>query len=1098
MIFRILGLLEVEERGGPVELARGKERALLALLLLHRNEPVSTDRLIEELWGERPPGTPQKTVQVYVSRLRKALGGDRLRTTPAGYVLETSDSELDIAEFERLTAAAREALTEGDTARGERLLEEALDLWRGPPLADFSFDSWAQPEIRRLDELHAAARSDLAEARLALGRPERAIPELERLIHENPLWERPRTQLMLALYRAGRRAEALELYRKTRALLANELGIDPSPELVALERSILRQDENLAGPERETVTRLARRRGARYLAVGGALVLLAAVLSFVFVRGGRRVVSVSPDSIGVIDGKSNRLGAAVGVGVPPAAVAAGASGVWVATENDSLARLDPRTKEVRQTVRVGGGPTSVAVTPAAVWVANGLDGTLSRVDPVSNQVVQTTFVGNGPSGLAAGAGAIWVANSADGTVSRVDPASGRVTNTFAAELGASAITVGFQRLWVVSPETTYVAVLDPRSGQLLRRVSVGDDPDAVAGGAGAVWVANRGDGTVSKIDPQTSAVEDTIPVGHTPSSIAAGRGGVWVANAGDGTVTRIDPSRDRVIKTVRVDNPAEALTLAGRGVYVAVRSTGREHRGGRLRVAVVRVPHSIDPAFADPSAWPALVSTNDGLVGFRRVGGVQGTELVPDLAAALPTVSEGGRRYTFQLRRGIRYSNGRLVQPDDFRRAIERVLLAKAPPDAKGYYTGIVGAERCVERSSCDLSRGILINRSAHTITFRLVEPDGDFLLKLALPQAFAVPLGTPVRDVGTQGVPATGPYRIAEFRSTPFRLRLVRNSRFRQWSADAQPDGYPDTITWSSPRNLSASVRAVERGSADIAGFLALLPKRELEQVATRHSAQLRLSTRAETNFFFLNTRTPPFDDVRVRRAVNDAFDREEFARRVGPGVTPTCRIIAPTLPGYRPSCPYATGGIAAVDAARRAVARSGTRGTKVAVWVPSPEADWGRYMVDVLDEIGYRARLRAVPVSQANGPAAYFSKVVDSRVRAQTGYWGWSALPAVADVIQPLFGCAAFVPRSPMSNDPAEFCDRSIDGQMKRAAALQAQDPPAATLLWQRIEREILDQAPMVPTSNRRNIDFLSKRVGNYEYNPQWSVLYDQLWVK
>ena len=307
MIFRILGLLEVEERGGPVELARGKERALLALLLLHRNEPVSTDRLIEELWGERPPGTPQKTVQVYVSRLRKALGGDRLRTTPAGYVLETSDSELDIAEFERLTAAAREALTEGDTARGERLLEGALDLWRGPPLADFSFDSWAQPEIRRLDELHAAARSDLAEARLALGRPERAIPGLERLIHENPLWERPRTQLMLALYRAGRRAEALELYRKTRALLADELGIDPSPELVALERSILRQDENLAGPERETVTRLARRRGARYLAVGGALILLAAVLSFVFARGDRRVVSVSPDSIGVIDDTSNRL-----------------------------------------------------------------------------------------------------------------------------------------------------------------------------------------------------------------------------------------------------------------------------------------------------------------------------------------------------------------------------------------------------------------------------------------------------------------------------------------------------------------------------------------------------------------------------------------------------------------------------------------------------------------------------------------------------------------------------------------------------------------------------------------------------------------------
>ena len=153
---------------------------------------------------------------------------------------------------------------------------------------------------------------------------------------------------------------------------------------------------------------------------------------------------------------------------------------------------------------------------------------------------------------------------------------------------------------------------------------------------------------------------------------------------------------------------------------------------------------------------------------------------------------------------------------------------------------------------------------------------------------------------------------------------------------------------------------------------------------------------------------------------------------------------------------------------------------------------------MVRVLDEIGYRARLRLVPVTPANGPALYFRKVDDSRVRAQTGYLGWSALPSAADMIQPLFSCAAFIPRSPMSTDPAEFCDRSIDAQMKRAAAREADDPASANLLWRRIERELLHEAPMVPTSNRRNIDFLSKRVRNYEFHPQWGALLDQLWVR
>jgi peptide/nickel transport system substrate-binding protein len=247
-------------------------------------------------------------------------------------------------------------------------------------------------------------------------------------------------------------------------------------------------------------------------------------------------------------------------------------------------------------------------------------------------------------------------------------------------------------------------------------------------------------------------------------------------------------------------------------------------------------------------------------------------------------------------------------------------------------------------------------------------------------------------------------------------------------------------------------------------------------------------MSTQPNTAYFFLNTRVAPFDDPQVRRAVNDAFDRDAFVRIVGPAFAPTCQILPPNLPGYRRTCPYAGGAIAGLDAARRRVRRSGTRRAAVTVWVGRATADQGRYMVSVLDAIGYRARLKIV---RAADPLAYFTKILDPRVRAQVGYWGWAAeFPSALDMIQPEFGCAA--------SNPSAFCDPQIDAEIDRAAALQAQDPSAANVRWQRIEREILAQAPVVPTSNRRNVDFVSERAGNYEYHPQWGVLLDRLWIK
>src|SRR5712691_8432215 len=230
MEYRVLGPLEVRDADRSLPLAGAKQRALLALLLVNVNQVVSRERLIDELWGERPPETAVQSLQVYVSRLRKLLPDDTLLTRPPGYLLAIEPDKLDLHRFERLLADGREALAEGDAVRASGLLREALELWRGPALAEFTFEPFAQPEIGRLEDLRVTAVEERVEADLALARHADLIGELEALIAENPHRERLRGQLMLALYRSGRQAEALEAYQAARRALVEELGIDPGAD----------------------------------------------------------------------------------------------------------------------------------------------------------------------------------------------------------------------------------------------------------------------------------------------------------------------------------------------------------------------------------------------------------------------------------------------------------------------------------------------------------------------------------------------------------------------------------------------------------------------------------------------------------------------------------------------------------------------------------------------------------------------------------------------------------------------------------------------------------------------------------------------------
>jgi DNA-binding SARP family transcriptional activator/tetratricopeptide (TPR) repeat protein len=249
MEFRILGPLEALEEGRVVTLGGGKQRALLAVLLLHANETLTTDRLIDELWGENPPATAAKTIQVRIARLRRALAGNGsagvVVTRGHGYQLKLDPERLDARRFERLVAEGRSELAAGRPARAASMLERALSLWRGPPLADLAYEPFAQREIARLDDLRAAALEQLIEAKLALGRHAEVVGQLETLIAEHPYRERLRAQLMLALYRSERQADALQAYQDARRTLVEELGIEPGERLRELERAILAQDPGL-------------------------------------------------------------------------------------------------------------------------------------------------------------------------------------------------------------------------------------------------------------------------------------------------------------------------------------------------------------------------------------------------------------------------------------------------------------------------------------------------------------------------------------------------------------------------------------------------------------------------------------------------------------------------------------------------------------------------------------------------------------------------------------------------------------------------------------------------------------------------------------
>ena len=1111
MKFGVLGPVEARVDGKPVALGGPKPRALLAILLLHANDVVSRDRLIEGLWGESPPPNAGHSLDDYVSRLRKVLGADRIERRAPGYVLRVESDESDLVLFERLAEQGAASLARGDAAEGARRLSDALELWRGPALADVLYEPFASLEAERLEDRRLSVLENRIEADLARGAGPEVVRELERLIHEHPLRERLVGQLMLALYRSGRQANALEVFRATRRRFADELGMEPNPQLRALERQILEHDPALDPPHvarhdaRGHVQRTrwssietspARRALITAAAAGAAAVAIAAIGLHAGVERttASQLATGTRSELVVVDIDAGRVDRTSPLSAQPGAVASGSGALWIAESGGgAVARIDTDSGSVVDRIPAGAGVGDVTVGGGAVWVASAVGGTITRLDPNTGTVTHTIRLGVNQSSLAFANGQLWVADPADAALIRLDAATGAALQTIPLTARPSSVAVGAGAVWVASHDAATVMQVDPRTNQVVATVPVGQGPSALAIGRDAVWVANALDGTVSRIDAETANPISTTAVGSGPSDLVLADGLLWIANEFSADVSVIDPATNQVVRTLEVGGRPVAIANTGERVWIGTAPSGTGHRGGTLTLLGFR-PLSIDPAF-NPLNYPPpqfLGLAYDTLVTFEHSAGPDGLHLVPDLAVALPMATNAGRRYAFRLRPGIRYSDGSPLRASDFRRTIERLFRLRSP--ASALFAGIVGGSRCSRRPRrCDLRRGILVNDEARTIVFELGEPDPQLPFKLAVGFSAPIPPGTPYQDIGSRPFPGTGPYRIAA--SGTRQTRFVRNARFREWSHAAQPSGYPDVIVWRYGLSAAAQVQAVREGRAD--WMFEQIPQKLLSQIQIGRAAQLHVSPALAVVFLHINTRVLPFDKLVVRQALNLAIDRRQIVRLLGgPSLaTPTCQVLPPGIPGYRRYCPYtlnptSAGRWSAPDLARarRLVERSRTQGAEVTLGgsaeAVSSEKKVLRYAAKVLRDLGYDAHVRFR--SEKDMERARKS----GDVQLGIGTWFGGEL-GPADFLQSFFSCDA-----PYGN--GWFCDERVDRLIRRAIALEITDRRKAAATWAEADRAAVDAAGWVPLITPHQAEFVSARLHNYQYHPIWGFIADQAWLR
>jgi peptide/nickel transport system substrate-binding protein len=525
-------------------------------------------------------------------------------------------------------------------------------------------------------------------------------------------------------------------------------------------------------------------------------------------------------------------------------------------------------------------------------------------------------------------------------------------------------------------------------------------------------------------------------------------------------------------------------------------STSAGGKGGTL----VTVANAAPSGSPDPQVnytlqeWQLLILSHDGLIAFKRLGGKPGTAKVPDLAESIPKPTNGGKTWTFTLRKGIKFSDGSTLDGADVKATFERLFKIGNSPNAGTWYNVIQGADACIKTpKTCDLSKGVVVD--GDQVTFHLTTADPEFLDKLAVPFAFILPSSTPAKNVNIPP-PGTGPYKWVQYAPNK-QLKLVRNTFFKEWSKDAQPEGNPDVIVQKFGFTPESQVTAVENNTAD--WMFDQPPADRLSELSTKYADRVHVNPLTAVWYFAFNTRIPPFNNLKARQGVNYATDRNALVKIYGGPklAVATCQILPPNFPGYKPYCPYTSG--SATDKwtgpdmakAQQLINASGTKGAavKVNTTTNTVDRDLGLYFVGLLNKLGYKATLQAL------SPDIQYPYAQNSSNKPQFAFSSWyQDYPAASDFLNILLGCGSFHPNSNSSPNIAEFCNKGIQAKMDQAGQMGITDPTGANNLWATVDKEVTDQAPWVSMFNPKYIDVLSNRITGYQFSPQWYFLLDQ----
>lgn len=508
--------------------------------------------------------------------------------------------------------------------------------------------------------------------------------------------------------------------------------------------------------------------------------------------------------------------------------------------------------------------------------------------------------------------------------------------------------------------------------------------------------------------------------------------------------------------------------------------------GGTLQAAISDNPDHLDPGLSYTSeGWEILEATNNGLLSFAKEADAAGNKIVPDIAADMPKVTDGGKTYTFEVRDDVMFSDpvNRPVEPSDFKASIERLFRINS--GGISFYSGIEGAEEYAKTRKGDIP-GIVADDKAGTISFHLTEPDGAFPAYLAMPFAYALPKGTPDKDISTDDAArvATGPYMIESY--TPKQeIKIVRNPAFEEWTEDS-PDGHLDGIDIAIGVDPDAAVNQTVQGDLD--WYFTTVPPARLSELQAKYPDQVYDNTRNNVTYFFMNERKPPFDDVRVRKAVNYAVDRDAMVKLFGGQGEATENIVPPGLaPAYQKHDFYPYD----LEKAKKLVAASGTEGQAVEVWTrnqePFPKET--QYMASVLNDLGYDAEVKVLDQS------IYDDTISNQKTDPQIGVNDWSQdYPEAGNFIDTLLNGNNIV--SIGNNNQANADDKQLNAAVEKTNLMPLGEERDKS--WAQLDANYMKKnVPWVPFLNATYPQFTSEQLRGVVFNPTYFAMFPSMWL-